>query len=430
MEHSPKPPSRPRYAAMRDDQERDDQGERALDEQGVKFSQRPKPPRQVRDSHRASEPRRDRPSTRPDPRSSRRRRHSRDRSRDRAPRPSPDPSRRGPEVNDLIPRYRERRREIDDKSRRRSRSRSGSRDPTTRASPAVSKRHQSRIERSPEEIEVLDRGQGIIAPSLLQGSTVDTPHGDDAKHRLAITYGLQNPQCDHASDPQQNQNQAPGVQIEKEGPGNSHRVGHLCQSIEHLRRGEFSRYLLRANVNQTMNNSPRGDSIRQGHLTLAKNGDLERDHLAGATLQGLILKEVTMAHQAGPQVNITPIPHDPLHILPLLDLCSSILKEEAIAEVIEVAAFGAALLATEVEVVLKIPTGTKALPNGGIMTTWATEGSVTWTSPAPWTSIAWMMEMNLIKLMIEMLKMGQTVWPPLTDHPQRVRARNRSRGVR
>ncbi|UZP43958.1 hypothetical protein NXS19_011770 [Fusarium pseudograminearum] len=144
MEHSPKPPSRPRYATMRDDQERDDQGERALDEQGVKFSQRSKPPRQVRDSHRASEPRRDRPSTRPDPRSSRRRRHSRDRSRDRAPRPSPDPLRRGPEVNDLIPRYRERRREIDDKSRRRSRSRSGSRDPTTRASPAASKRHQSR----------------------------------------------------------------------------------------------------------------------------------------------------------------------------------------------------------------------------------------------------------------------------------------------
>lgn len=161
-------------------------------------------------------------------------------------------------------------------------------------------------------------------------------------------------------------------------------------------------------------------TLQHGHLT---------DHLAAVgTANSLILKEVTMAHQAGPQVNITPIPHDPLHILPLLDLCSSILKEEAIAEVIEVAAFGAALLATEVEVVLKIPTGTKALPNGGIMTTWATEGSVTWTSPAPWTSIAWMMEMNLIKLMIEMLKMGQTVWPPLTDHPQRVRARNRSRG--
>ncbi|KAG8665733.1 hypothetical protein FPOAC1_010534 [Fusarium poae] len=144
MEHSSEPSSRPRYAAMRDDQERDDQGERALDEPGVKFSQRPKPPRQVRDSRRASEPRRDRTSTRPDPRSSRRRRHSRDRSRDRAPRLSPDSSRRGPEVNDLIPRYRERHRETDDKSRRRSRSRSESRDQTSRASPSTSKRHQSR----------------------------------------------------------------------------------------------------------------------------------------------------------------------------------------------------------------------------------------------------------------------------------------------
>ncbi|RGP65433.1 cmgc cdk crk7 kinase [Fusarium longipes] len=111
MEHSSKPPHRARYAAMRDDQKRDDQGEKALDEHGVKFSQRPKPPRQVRDSRRAPEPRRDRPSTRPDPRSSRRRRHSRDRSRDRATRPSPDTSRRVPEANDLIPRYRERHRE-------------------------------------------------------------------------------------------------------------------------------------------------------------------------------------------------------------------------------------------------------------------------------------------------------------------------------
>lgn len=159
---------------------------------------------------------------------------------------------------------------------------------------------------------------------------------------------------------------------------------------------------------------------RHGHLT---------DHLAAVGMaNSLILKEVTMAHQAGPQVNITTIHHDPLHILPLLDPCSSILKEEVIAEVIEAAASGVVLLATEVEEVLRIPTGTKVLPNGGIMTTWATDGSVTWTSPAPWTSTAWMMEMSLIKLMIEMLKMGQTVWPPLTDHPQRVQARNRSQG--
>ncbi|RGP69277.1 cmgc cdk crk7 kinase [Fusarium sporotrichioides] len=263
MEHSSKPPSRPRYAAMRDDQERDDQGERALDEQGVKFSQRPKPPRQVRDSRRASEPRRDRPSTRPDPRSSRRRRHSRDRSRDRAPRPSPDPSRRGPEVNDLIPRYRERHRETDDKLRRRS-----------------------RIERSPEGIEVPGQEQGTTALNLPQGSTLGTPHVDGVKRRLAITYGHQNPQCDHVTDPRQNQNQVPGVQIEKEGLGNSHRVDHLCQSIEHLRRGELNHYLMMVNVSQTSSNSPRGDNVCQDHLTLAKNGDLERDRLAGAILRG------------------------------------------------------------------------------------------------------------------------------------------------
>jgi hypothetical protein len=125
------------------------------------------------------------------------------------------------------------------------------------------------------------------------------------------------------------------------------------------------------------------------------------------TASSLIHKEVITVHRVGLQVNTTPIPRDLLHILPLLGLCSSILKEEAIVEVIEAAASGAVLLATEVEVVSRIPTGTKALPNEGIMTTWATEGSVTWTSLMPWTSIAWMMEMGLIKLMIGTLRMGQ-----------------------
>ncbi|KAF4446075.1 CMGC/CDK/CRK7 protein kinase [Fusarium austroafricanum] len=144
MENVSKPPPRRRHAAMRDDQERDDQGERARDERGVKPSQRSRSPRQVRDSRRASDTRRERPSARPDSRSSRRRRHSRDRSRDRAARPLPEPSRRGPEVEDLIPRYRERHREIEEKSRRRSQSRSPSRDLFSRASLSASKRHRSR----------------------------------------------------------------------------------------------------------------------------------------------------------------------------------------------------------------------------------------------------------------------------------------------
>ncbi|KAF5663889.1 cmgc cdk crk7 kinase [Fusarium heterosporum] len=145
MAYPSKPPRRPRNAAMRDDQERDDQGERARAERGVKPLPRSRSPRQVRDSHRASHAHRERPSTRPDPRSSRRRRHSHDRSRDRAARPSPETSRRVPEVDDLIPRYRaekERHRETEDKSRQRSNSRS--RDQTSRASPSAPKRHRSR----------------------------------------------------------------------------------------------------------------------------------------------------------------------------------------------------------------------------------------------------------------------------------------------
>ncbi|KAI8659565.1 Protein kinase domain-containing protein [Fusarium sp. Ph1] len=145
MEHPSKPPRRPRHAAMRDDQERDDQGERARAERGVKPSQRSRSPREARESRHGSDARRDRPSTRPEPGSSRRRRHSRDRSRDRGSRPSPEPSRRAPDVDDLIPRYRaerERHRESEDKSRRRSRSRS--RDRTSRNSPSAAKRHRSR----------------------------------------------------------------------------------------------------------------------------------------------------------------------------------------------------------------------------------------------------------------------------------------------
>ncbi|KAM0342245.1 hypothetical protein ACHAPU_009650 [Fusarium lateritium] len=145
MAYPSKPPRRPRNAAMRDDQERDDQGERARSERGVKPLPRSRSPRQARDSHRASDARRERPSTRPDPRPSRRRRHSHDRSRDRAARTSPETSRRVPEVDDLIPRYRaerERHRETEDKSRQQSRSRS--RDQTNRPSPSAPKRLRSR----------------------------------------------------------------------------------------------------------------------------------------------------------------------------------------------------------------------------------------------------------------------------------------------
>ncbi|KAF5027853.1 hypothetical protein F66182_41 [Fusarium sp. NRRL 66182] len=147
MENPSKPPRRPRHAAMRDDQERDDNGDRAPDERGVKSLQASKSPRHFRDSRHAPDAHRDRPSARPEPRSSRRRRHSRDRSRDRAARPPPEPSRRGPEVDDLIPRYRaekQRHREAEEKSRRRSHSRSPSRDHTSRPSPSASKRTRSR----------------------------------------------------------------------------------------------------------------------------------------------------------------------------------------------------------------------------------------------------------------------------------------------
>jgi hypothetical protein len=125
------------------------------------------------------------------------------------------------------------------------------------------------------------------------------------------------------------------------------------------------------------------------------HGHLMDHRVAVETASNLILKEVTMAHQAGLQVNIILIPRDPLHILPLLGLCSSTLKEEAIVEVIEAAASGAVLLATEVEVVSRIPTGTKALPNEGIMTTWAMAGSVTSTNPTTQILIQWISKKSL-----------------------------------
>ncbi|KAF4332385.1 CMGC CDK CRK7 kinase [Fusarium beomiforme] len=144
MENVTKPPRRRRHAAMRDDREFDDQGERARYERGMKPSQGSRSPRQVRDSRRDSNARRNHSSTRPESHSSRRRRPSYDHNRDRASRTSPGPSRRGPEVEDLIPRYRERHRETEEKSRRRSQSRSPSRDQIGRASPSATKRHRSR----------------------------------------------------------------------------------------------------------------------------------------------------------------------------------------------------------------------------------------------------------------------------------------------
>ncbi|KAK2935730.1 hypothetical protein FoTM2_003673 [Fusarium oxysporum f. sp. vasinfectum] len=144
MENVSKPPRRRRHAAMRDERELNDQGERARHERGMKPSQRSRSPRQVRDSRHDSDARRNRPPIRPDSHSSRRRRHSHDRSRDRASRLSPEPSRRGPEVEDLIPRYRERHREIEEKPRRRSQSRSPGHDYISRASPSAAKRHRSR----------------------------------------------------------------------------------------------------------------------------------------------------------------------------------------------------------------------------------------------------------------------------------------------
>lgn len=144
MENVSKPPRRRRHAAMRDERELNDQGERARHERGMKPSQRSRSPRQVRDSRHDSDARRNRPPIRPDSHSSRLRRHSHDRSRDRASRLSPEPSRRGPEVEDLIPRYRERHREIEEKPPRRSQSRSPGHDYISRASPSAAKRHRSR----------------------------------------------------------------------------------------------------------------------------------------------------------------------------------------------------------------------------------------------------------------------------------------------
>ncbi|RKL36888.1 CTD kinase subunit alpha [Fusarium proliferatum] len=139
-----KPPPRRRHAAMRDEREVNDQGERARHERGMKSSQRSRSPRQVRDSRHDSDTRRNRPLTRPDSHSSRRRRHSHDRSRDRASRLSPEQSRRAPEVEDLIPRYRERHRETEEKPPRRSQSRSPGHVHIGRGSPSAAKRHRSR----------------------------------------------------------------------------------------------------------------------------------------------------------------------------------------------------------------------------------------------------------------------------------------------
>ncbi|KAJ4268332.1 serine/threonine protein kinase, CMGC, CDC2/CDK sub [Fusarium torreyae] len=280
MEYPSKPPRRPRHAAMRDDQERNDQGERARAERGVKPSQRSRSPRQVRESRRGSDSRRDRPSTRPEPRPSRRRRHSRDRSRDRAARPSPEPSRRGPEVDDLIPRYRaerERHREAEDKSRRRSKSRSRSRDQISRNSSSAPKRHRSR--------RVHVRGQGITVPNPPLGSTLDILHATDVNHLLAATDALLDHQHVHVQDPRHSQTQPRDVQIvtidnDQRGLVNVHGVVHSHQRIGLLRPDESTLHLLKTNESRTWSRHL-GDSLHHGHLTQVENGDLEKGRLAG-----------------------------------------------------------------------------------------------------------------------------------------------------
>ncbi|KAH6892276.1 hypothetical protein B0T10DRAFT_401584 [Thelonectria olida] len=145
---------RPRHAlaAMKDDQGRDEKGDRARTERGLKLSSRQESPREPR--HGSDARAHHRHSSKPEP-SSHRRRHSRDRSRDRDrdrdrdhDRPhSSDPSRRQADPDDLIPRYRasrDRHRESDDKPRRRSRSRSRSPARAVRDSPSATKRHRSR----------------------------------------------------------------------------------------------------------------------------------------------------------------------------------------------------------------------------------------------------------------------------------------------
>ncbi|KAJ4201953.1 serine/threonine protein kinase, CMGC, CDC2/CDK sub [Fusarium falciforme] len=280
MEHPSKPPRRPRHAAMRDDQERDDQGERARAERGVKPSQRSRSPREARESRHGSDARRDRPSTRPEPGSSRRRRHSRDRSRDRGSRPSPEPSRRAPDVEDLIPRYRaerERHRESEDKSRRRSRSRSP--------------------ERDRGGTEVHGPGQGTIAPSPPRGNTPGIPRVSDGNHHPVATDGLRNHQrgrqtgVDHALDLQPGPRLAPGARtvnlgLEQTNPNNDHTVAplHLKPGLLHLVAPVYR--LATTTVLQILIVShPRGRHIH-GRLRRAESAGLEKRLPADVILQG------------------------------------------------------------------------------------------------------------------------------------------------
>lgn len=138
MRHLPKPRRR-RHAAMKDVGGSDDHGERARSGRGVKSSDRPgSPPREPgrspssRALHRYSRPEH----------ASHDRYHSRDRSREHPRRRLSESSRRGAEVEDLIPRYRatKARHEPDDKPSRRSRSR----ERAGPSSPSSSKRHRGR----------------------------------------------------------------------------------------------------------------------------------------------------------------------------------------------------------------------------------------------------------------------------------------------
>ncbi|KND93698.1 CTD kinase subunit alpha [Tolypocladium ophioglossoides CBS 100239] len=142
MRHLPKPRRRRRrrHAAMKDVGGSDDHGERARSGRGAKSSDRPgSPPREPRRSPSSRARHR---HSRPEP-VSHDRHHSRDRSRERPRRRLSESSRRGAEVEDLIPRYRAtkaRHPEPDDKPSRRSRSR----ERAAPSSPSSTKRHRGR----------------------------------------------------------------------------------------------------------------------------------------------------------------------------------------------------------------------------------------------------------------------------------------------
>jgi hypothetical protein len=112
-------------------------------------------------------------------------------------------------------------------------------------------------------------------------------------------------------------------------------------------------------------------------------------------------------------------------MLPLPAQCSSIPREAVTVGAIEVAVSEAVLLAIVGEAVLKILTGTKALPSEGIPMTWVMDGSVTWTTLTLWTSIAWM-RMDPFKIMTEMLRKEQIFLLLLTDHLRQVQAHSHS----